>query len=300
MKTGCKKNGFSLTEMIVVVSIIALLASLGLPAIRSLKKSFESGSGANSIINAALSSARALAAKEQRYAGIRFELDFHDNQYMIFIIHDPENTGLSNGFRALEGQKPIKLPDDVRVIDMMCRVSTNPETLRDDNLLVDSSIGAEFLDAREFSESKENYPDNQKSAVIRDTSCFSVLFSPSGKLILHPVRVRNRDGIYKPDNSISTKVSMDDIFNSPENIIKFNVGMFMQDDDWDGYTSGRGSLGTELSRNSFFIYEKTYFDKLIQYSLKSGEDKRTIDYLRSLKPVYINQYTGTLINNWSC
>ena len=107
MKASCKQNGFSLTEMVVVVAIIALLTALGLPAINSLRRSFESGSGAKSMISAALSSARAIAAKEQRYAGVRFELDFHDNQYMIFIIHDPESTGLSNGFRALEGQKRL-------------------------------------------------------------------------------------------------------------------------------------------------------------------------------------------------
>ena len=92
-------------------------------------KSFESGGDTKSIINAALSTARAVAAKEQCYTGIRFALDFNDNQYMIFIIHDPEKTGLSSGFRALEGQKPIKLPDDSRVIDKMIRVGL-PEDLQ--------------------------------------------------------------------------------------------------------------------------------------------------------------------------
>ncbi len=40
---------------------------------------------------------------------------------MIFIIHDPEKTRLSNGFCALDGQKPMKLPEDVRVIDMLIK-----------------------------------------------------------------------------------------------------------------------------------------------------------------------------------
>ena len=289
MKTDCEKKGFSLTEMVVVVAIIALLTTLGLPAIRSLKKSFESGTGTKNIINAALSSARAIAIKEQRYAGIRFELDFNNNQYMIFIIHDPESTGLSNGFRALEGQKPIKIPEDVRVIDMMCRVSANPETLRDESLLAGGSVGIEYLSADQF---EGNYSDNQDNATMRDTSCFSIIFSPSGKLIMHPVRVRNKDGIYRPDNAISTKVSMDDIFNSPENILNFNVGMFLQDDDGtgSGSMSSSGSLGAEYSRSKFCVYEKSYFDKL-------GNSKDRLDYLKSLKPVFINQYTGTIVNS---
>ena len=283
MNTSYKKNGFSLTEMVVVVAIIGLLAALGLPAIRALQKSFESGSGPKSMINAALSTARAIAAKEQRYVGVRFELDFHDNQYMIFIIHDPESTGLSNGFRALEGQKPIKLPPDFRVIDMENRASDNPETIRDEKI----GFNLSTLTFDDFPEAS----DGQTYPVLRDTSCFSVVFSPNGKLVQHPVRVRNRDGIYKPDNSIPGKVSMDDIFNSPENIINFNVGMFLQDDDWDGYGLGpRGSLGIEMSRNKLFIFEKSYFEQL-----KNDEDK--LDYLMSLEPVLINQYTGTLVKS---
>lgn len=269
MRTSCKKSGFSLTEMVVVVAIVGLLAALGLPAIRSLQKSFETGSGINSLIDAALSSARAVAAQEQRYAGLRFQLDLHDNQYMIFIIHDPEKTKLSDGFRALEGQKPIKLPDDFRVIDMMHRWTSNPETLKDAKLTtVDIQNG------------------------MRDTSSFSIIFSPAGKMVIHGVRVRNRDGIYKPDNSVTLKVSMDDIFNSPKNVLNYNVGMFLQDDDWTEAETlfPGGGLGAEFSRDKFYIYEKSYFDKL------NDTDQR-LDYLNSLEPVFINQYTGTIVNS---
>ncbi|MEJ2648681.1 MAG: hypothetical protein P8016_09770, partial [Sedimentisphaerales bacterium] len=241
-------------------------------------------------IDAALSTARAIAAKEQRYAGVRFELDFHDNQYMIFIIHDPEKTGLSNGFRAVEGVKPIKLPDDVRVIDMYSRFETNPETCRDEPLASSSSIGQHWMDDQGVV-----YPDGQKNSIIRDTSCFSIVFSPTGNLVIHEVRVRNRDGIYKPDNSVPSKVSMDDIFNSPQNILNFNVGMFMQDDDWSQYGGPPGSLGTELSRNKFYIYEKSHLEKLASETTGTAPNK--IKYLLSLEPVFINQYTGTLVNS---
>ena len=277
-----KQFGITLTEMVVVIATIAILATFGLPAARSLLKSFESGSGTKSIIDAALSTARAIAIKEQRYAGIRFELDFHDNQYMIFIVHDPEKTGLSSGFCALDGQKPIKLPDDSRVIDKMRRMFRDPVSLQDRKLEeTPPHLRFTFLD-------DETTPDGQNEA-IRDMSCFSIIFSPTGKMVSHPVRVRNRDGIPMPDNAIAGKVSMDDIFNSLENILNFNVGMFLQDDFWPSIIGG-GGLGAEYSRTRFFIYEKSVFDKL-----NTSEDR--YNYLINLQPIFINPYTGTIIEN---
>lgn len=287
MKIGSEKKGFSLTEMVVVVAIVALLTALGIPAIHSLQKSFESGSGVKASIDAALSAARAIAAKEQRYAGVRFELDFHDHQYMIFIIHDPEKTNLSNGFRALEGQKPIKLPDDVRVIDKMLIRTPNSDSAWDCTLEFRFPTGSSF----DAAYSVLPVAADGQVAIMRDMSCFSIIFSPAGKLVFHEVRVRNRDGIYKPDNSVPGKISMDDIFNSPENILNFNVGMFLQDDGFPGYYApGTGGLGPEISRNKFYIYEKSHLEKLTKLTEK-------YNYIESLKPVFINEYTGTIVNN---
>jgi Tfp pilus assembly protein FimT len=67
-----KHSGVTLTELAVVIATIALLTTIGLPAIRALLKSFESDSGARDMISAALSGARAIAAKEQRYAAFGF------------------------------------------------------------------------------------------------------------------------------------------------------------------------------------------------------------------------------------
>jgi prepilin-type N-terminal cleavage/methylation domain-containing protein len=271
MITQSKKFGFSLTEMIVVVTIVALLTALGLPAIRSLQKSFEAGSGVKAAISAAFSSARAIAAREQRYAGVRFQLDLTEkqDQYMVFIIHDPERTGLSDGFRALEGQKPVKLPEDVKVLDKYIHHgASNSE---------DILYGGEFLEEVDT----ENLEPSQNNRYLRDTSCFSVIFSPTGKLVIHEVRVRNKDGIYQPANGQSN----DDIFNSPQSIQNGNIGMFIQD-DYPEY-----GLGSESSRNKFYIYEKTRLANPKQ----DGEQR--FSYLNSLEPVFINQYTGTIVNS---
>jgi hypothetical protein len=128
----------------------------------------------------------------------------------------------------------------------------------------------------------QNFGPDQNNRYITDTSSFSIVFSPSGKLIIRDVRVRNRDGIYQPDNGMTNKVSMDSIFNSPQNITTYEVGKFIQDD------YAELGLGAESSRNSFVIYDKLRFNKLDAIG--------RFNYLSSLEPVYINPYTGTIIS----
>jgi Tfp pilus assembly protein FimT len=252
MKAGTRQSGFTLMEQTVVVACIAILIVLGLPAGRAFVKSFESQGSTRAMISAAMASARAIAAKEQHYTGIRFQQKYQQDgkgcQYIIFIVHDFDNTGLANGFRAVEGIEPIKLPETVGAVEV---VGSDSDIDDDDE--------------------------------VTDKTTFSIIFSPSGKLVIHEVRVRNRDGKYQPSNPLE---SQDDIFNSPENIKDHNIGMFIQDDYAD-----RG-LGAEPSRNSFIIYDRNIFEKL-------NESRRWSDYLEHLdvtgNRVYINPYTGTMI-----
>ena len=256
MKTQSRQSGLTLTEMTAVIAAMALLVSLAVPAIRAFFNSFECRSGARAMISAVLASARAIAAKEHRYAGIRFQQDLAGSQYIIFIVHEePMKMGnLSNGFRAVQGLKPIKLPDSIGVIDLKLGV-----------------LG-------------DRLPDFSEDWQLRDTTTFSIIFSPSGKLIIHEVRVRNRDGVYQPNNDDdnSQKHSMDDIFNSPYNISKFGIGKFVQDD------YPEFGFGPEPSRNRFVIYDKNQFGKL--------DAAGRFNYLDSLEIIYINPYTGTIIN----
>jgi hypothetical protein len=232
--------------MVVVVSIIAVFTVLGLPAIRAFVRSVESEGGAKAMISAALSSGRAIAAREQQYAGVRFQNKYQQDgkgcQYMIFIIYDteiPHGVQGNLGCRAVEGIEPIKLPDSVGVMEV---VSGNGDI------------------------------DDNPSGEVTDKTTFSILFSPSGKLVIHELWVRNRDG----DTGNNSK---DDIFNTETNIRDNKVGMFVQDENGD----------IEPSRNSFIIYDKTVFEKV-------DKDNRYDDYLKDLEVVYINPYTGTMIN----
>ncbi|MDT8300852.1 MAG: prepilin-type N-terminal cleavage/methylation domain-containing protein [Sedimentisphaerales bacterium] len=271
------KTGFTLTEMVVVLATMSLLVAFGLPVMRMIRESLESNTGGKSMISAALSSARAIAAKEQHYAGIRFQRDSAGNQYMIFIIHDFEKTGLNPGFRAVQNLKPTKLPESMGVMDLRVRINHGTNWTDAEDIL-DETLNAAYLDDT----NPQNLGPDQKNRYITDTSSFSIVFSPNGKLVIHNVRVRNRDGIYQPDNGTANKVSMDSIFNSPQNITTLAVGKFIQDD------YAELGLGAEASRNSFVIYDKIRFDKL-------GAIER-YNYLSSLEPIYINPYTGTIIS----
>jgi hypothetical protein len=278
MRTKSRQSGVTLTEVTVVVATIALLVAFGLPAIRALLHSFESQSGAKSVISAALAGARAIAAKEQHYAGIRFQRDAAGNQYMVFIVHDVGKTGLSSGFRAVDGLKPIKLPEIVGVMDLMVRMNHNfGSNAAEDNSA--EPIRIEYLDDANPLNLEPFY---NKNKYIPDTCSFSIIFSPSGRLVVREVRVRNRDGVYQADNAVAGKVSMDDIFNSPFNIRDHRAGMFI-DDNWPEL-----GFGAELSRDRFVIFDRTRFDEL-------GAQGR-FDYINSLDIIYVNRYTGTMIS----
>ncbi len=247
----CRSSGLTLTEQAVVIAVIALLVAFGLPAVRTFFKSIESGSGTRAMISAALASARAIAARQQHYAGIRFQNRYQEDnkgcQYMIFIVHDFDKTGLANGFRAVEGLEPIKLPEKAGVMEV---VNGDDEIDTDDK--------------------------------FTDKTTFSIIFSPSGKLVIHDVRTRNRDG------ESSGTDSKDDIFNTETNVKDNKIGLFVQD-----YRATSGDHPQEeSSRNSFIIYERDKFEE----TYKKG--RAWSDYLEDVasQEIYINPYTGTMIN----
>ena len=288
MKPNRRQSGLTLTEMIVVIGIIALLGALAAPATKLFFKSFESESGVRAMISSALASARAIAAKEQRYAGIRFQLDdplnpLDASQYIIFIVQDPNLTGTWGfGFRAVEGLEPIKLPDSLGVMDFTVvpdRNHVNPINPTVQIRLDDPLAGGDTrIDDR---------------IELVDTTAFSIVFSPGGKLVMHGVRVRNRDAMPKlVPPGIMLDNSNDDIFNTVARVTDpVNPhGMFIQDDYYEGTIPDYG-LGPEPSRSRFIIYETEKFNQTYQAGQAySGYLYSVID-----KVIYPNPYSGTII-----
>ncbi len=273
MRTDKTKTGFTLVELLTVVSVILLLAVVGLPAAKKVLDSFESSGSIRYLVSAALANARAIAAREQAYAGLRFQQDLDGNQYMIFIVHDEQSTGLAYGFRAVVGHNPMRLPKSIGVMDLMVRINHGEEH-EDAEDVDDGPIVDLDLDDTE----PANLVDG-RNIYLTDTTSFSIVFSPAGKLVIHQVRARNRDGVFRPEGS----ESLDSVFNGHENVRDYDCGMFIQDD------YANLGLGAELSRNNFIIYDKRALEAV-------NADSRWTDYLQHLEVIYISPYTGRIIN----
>lgn len=246
----------TLTELLVVVAIMAVLMAIAVPAVKGLMDSFDSGTSVRQLISAALSSARTVAIREQKYAGIRFQQDAQGDTYMISIIHDPDaspdGTGLAYGFRAVDGRKPMKLPNDVGLIS-----------------------GAADSDGELLGQ-----------APWRNSTTFSVVFSASGKLVSHPVRVRNRNGFHDGHSNLST----DMIFNIKSLVDEPNQkAMFYQDDYPNPAISGSEDLGLqeEQSVQSFILYSRK--------DVPANNDTLWSSYFSKKSVDFISPYTGELM-----
>lgn len=269
--------GLTLIEMTLVIGTIALLVGFAVPAVRALVHSFQSEGGTKSMIGSALSAARAMAVSRQRYVGLRFQkLCTSDDptapleglldapQYMIFIMYDEtENMNdMAMGFRAVEGMEPLRLPSTMGVMDL------------------------------DWLEAAQSDADIDEPYELNDAVTFSLVFSPSGRLVVRDVRVRNRDGAFRPT---ALAESRDDVFNSAENICLNGRGMFLQDDYSRRNVRNPGNLeyglGREGSRKGFVIYEAS--------TLRAFYEKQTawtgyLDGLRK-RAIHVSPYSGDLI-----
>lgn len=283
MKNVRTTIGFSLTEVLVVMAVLALLVGVGTKAAKQVMNSFKSATGGRYVIELALARARAMAASTRenkteqgmdQMAGVRFQKDYlTGKQYMIYIVYDPDDytvnplefgTGLKvGGFRAAPGLEPVELPEGTGVMDLRLRNKTDIKLSGDIPVNNDSLI------------------DEQLE--IDDATTFSIIFSSTGKLVMHDVRIRNKHGYV--DSASNTNVSDDKIFNKKAQVDTGDA-MFYQDDYIDP-SDGVG-LGQEWSRNSFVIYDISELNS-------AGMFTRYSNYLKDLPLIYVNQFTGELI-----
>ncbi|MEN6577079.1 MAG: hypothetical protein ABFD90_12105 [Phycisphaerales bacterium] len=269
-----RTTGLTLIEMTLVIAVVALMVAFGTPAMRALVNSFQSEGGAVTMVNAALGSARAMAVNRQRYVGVRFQKMCTSTdadaplkglmdapQYMIFIMHEEmkNNGDVSNGFRAMEGLEPVKLPMTLVMMDV-------------------SQIAGDG--------------DIDEPRELSDATTFSVVFSPSGKLLVHNVRVRNKDGINRPLTGLTPQnPSLDDTFNVADTIFRFGRGRFIQDDYPRGDSVLDLGLGEEISCESFVICElprlRAAYERKTAWTTCLGE--------LAGKAYYVSPHTGDLI-----
>ena len=129
---------------------------------------------------------------------------------------------------------------------------------------------------------------------LTDMTTFSIIFAPSGKLIVQGLRVRNRDG--RTENSETLNLSKDDIFNTLTKITdSINpFGMFPQDDYFGDSYPDHG-LGPEPSRSKFIIYERSKFKEAYQKGQAYSGYLKELILNHPEAMIYINPYTGTII-----
>ncbi len=282
-------KGLTLIEITVVVAIMALLMVVVIPALRALTGSFGSAGAAQAMIEAALSSARTIAMREQHYAGVRFQKAYHPegplqaSQYLVFIIHDPDgmkpdpnDDDFATGFRAVEGVKPIKLPEAVGVMDHCAvtqRVRTNP-----------SSSTHERLD--ELASGQDEYIDELFE--LSDMTTFSIIFSPSGNVLVYGLRVGNRNGI-REIVAHAGKTSDDTVFNQRQEVESDqHPAMFLQDDYFADNNQAEMGFGPENSRTGLVIYNRELFQQAF------AQGRAWSDHLIDLKRLHVGRNTGTL------
>jgi len=270
MRLRTKKSGFSLTELIVVMSIVGVLAGIGLPAVKQVIKSFESSDRVKDVVAAAMSNARARALARNTYTGIRFQRNAAGDQYMIFIEQD-ENVGPGHlqlsgklSFRAIQGKNPVRLPRQGAVMDL--RIKDNYAIIK--AYETDRHVRVVDLDGIDYVTSNLSIDEARE---LIDAETFSVIFSPQGKLVISNLRVAH---VVVVDQVLA---GGGDIFNES------GYGMFVQDD-----IAGVEGLQLEPSRNNFVIVDIAKFN-----AAPVGE--RYSRCLQYLKPIYINPYSGELI-----
>jgi len=205
---------------------------------------------------------------------------------------------MASGYRVLKGTKPMKLPDSIGVMDLT--IVKNRDSASEEEILIDKDplLGGDGSIDDAFE--------------LTDTTTFSVVFSPTGKLVTQRVQVRNRDGVADTNYEMTRgNRSDDDVFNKKGDVDKTSSvlvsmgmgrekGMFYQDDYYGGLDTPAYpdvppdpdlGLGPEYSRTRFLIYNRTEF--------KGAYERRTAwsDYLIRLvgETTYINPHTGTII-----
>lgn len=256
-------RALTLTELLVIMSVMVILLAISIPTAKKLSESLENSAGTRSIISAAMSNARAIAVREQKYAGVRFQQDSAGRQYLVFIIHESDSSkmgGLANGFYAVPGRKPMALPGNVGLI------ATGTYS--------DTSTGTPGVIAL----------DNDQG--MTNATTFSIVFNQSGKFVIFPVQVRNKDGKPYTENPPST----DKIFNTKAQV-DLGAAMFTQDED-DYLIYG---LTKENSVSGFRIYDKRELAKAQAVRPTPKPWTAVPTGLSNLDTEFVNPYTGELV-----
>jgi prepilin-type N-terminal cleavage/methylation domain-containing protein len=262
MKTRPRQPAFTMIELMAVILILVLFLAMALPAISKMMQSNKVGQ-ARSMIKSFFALAQARAAETQNYVGVRFQFDkngwLNGKQYLVLI----ENY--NGDFSAVPNTKPAALPPGVVAI------TGNAGNVDLDNDLGHWSFG---------------------TGGMMDSTTFSIVFSPTGQLVIKTVVVRPwqfqqpaGSGIWIFDHifNSSSRVLLND--SHPDHCLLYCDGPSF----WDYRTSSllvsENWCRSEYSATSFRLAE---VDPLVSCDSNS----RFTQYVYTIESILINQYTG--------
>lgn len=146
-KRRTPRGAFTLVEMLIVVSIIAIGATLMVPAFADVIRSINY-SGAINRVTAALGNARAEAIRTGRHTGVVFLFDIETETASLQIVEllqpgaltefgtAPLTNTIGAAMRPVSGQVPIELPKGTAVVGLPLTLYVDPAS---DDSVVDST-----------------------------------------------------------------------------------------------------------------------------------------------------------------
>lgn len=206
-KGAARRSGFTLLEMMVVIALVALMASMALPSVIAL---FNSGADAQAynLISAQFTAARARAVVSNTYAGVHMQMadalngtsdplrspddllrpELDGVCFSGLIVYDSERRW----FDLMPGMAPQRIPGNVSFGYASEAISGKDNICR-----LDATIG-----------DNESSPFTGVSDNVRKLTTFSVIFNPLGAV----TRFANGDPIHFNDQSPDTSRGQSEIF----------------------------------------------------------------------------------------
>ena len=252
-----RQSGFTLIEIMVVVGIVMLLAIATVPNMAGMIRSHRI-SAAKNLVRAALTQAQGHAAKNQKYAGVRFQFDRDGwelgRQYVVLIESENEPS-YTDRFIAVRNAKPVTLPRGIGLLS--------------NNLDIN---GDSFVDNN----------DLDTNVRLLNATTFSILFSPTGQLLTKTVNLRRKHDYDSSGNPIEDRII------HYANMVNNGYSLLYCDDEYNGGTLVTPWCVNESSATGLYIYETDAMSEL-------EFDNRYDGYVSTLEPTIINMYTGTII-----
>jgi len=264
---GCRRRGFTLVELMVVIFIIAALAVIAAPAVTAMLRG-NAQSHAVNLIRAQLATARSVAISQHRQAGVIF---FEESTY--YMPHGSVNTDRTAMQLIVESADQSAVTSDNAI---------------GNTVFVYHSRDREYLPAGIQIATLNDDPNKMvTTSKVGGSTSRIILFDANGQLVL-----RNR--IVRPDLGSSPAANVDPY--------PWAYGDWLKEKDktngaWGAPNENSDYVG--VSAPALLIYNDKEFSNYCKSSAYLSAEKKDVaasDWVqRHADVLVVNAYTGNLI-----